>query len=641
MSYTPSGLAAQVPTLSKIANAVEAAENALFANLPSVVITTTGSTFSPLLQLVAGSTATVSWIYTGVDGGLVITTGLNPTINFGSAATRTVYMYATDATGRNALADITVFNIGYSSLDLGPWSPSSSYNYPVQPVSNVKNIKAMTGLVYFLAEAVTGLTGPLDFTGMSSLLAADMHNSTALTGINLAGCTSLKRLSVEQCSVKFLDLTPVAATLADIRCAFQQNVTTGLNFAPLPFGLPELWHLCPRDNQELFVQQPSAGTVPSNGGPTAIPTPGLPSPLSQMTSLVQLWPWNCGLYGAMSPVSPYLTSLNAHSNWFSSLNVAGLFPPGMNGNSCDVQMQANQLTSVNLTGCGALGNIVLNNNPLTQAQVDGILAAVDAYGTSGGTLNLQNTAAPSAAGLTHKTNLTGRGWTVTTDASGALGGGFGSKYTYGESGISKTSSAGQPLRVKLYQPVNFGDLLVAAVEGQAVPKFTDSSGNAWTVIGPLNSFYYLAYCLSAASSPGGLTVGVSGGGMVGLAVSRFTPSSAAVFGASASANGVGAGGYGQNTANNMGNLGTVPAGALAWGVFFTDSTGAQTFSPGFQSGGAGTPDFVGAALQNSNGCAQGSGVIIYVPGTANAACALTWNGGGTGAGGSAVSAYFT
>ena len=57
----------------------------------------------------------------------------------------------------------------------------------------------------------------------------------------------------------------------------------------------------------------------------------------------------------------------------------------------------------------------LSSNSLSQAGVDGVLATVDGFATSGGTLNLTGNTAPSSTGLTHVTALQGRGWTVTHD----------------------------------------------------------------------------------------------------------------------------------------------------------------------------------------------------------------------------------
>lgn len=612
-----------------------------FSALPFVAITLNSQTFTPKLALYAGFNATLKWVYNGT----VVATGVNPTITGAASGSWTVYLYAVDPNGLNALDQVQIFNIGYYSLDTGPWSPDSSNNYTAQPVTAIKYVNAMTKLQWFLAQKVTGLVGPLDFTGMSSLTVADIHCDQsaaygALTGVNLSGCTSLQRLGAEACSLTTLDLNPVAGCLRDIRCAVQQG--GALNFAPLAAPLIGLWHFCSRDNQQ-------AGSLLPTYTPDRVDINGEPSRYLQqlqpadtwMPNIGQLWPWNSGQQGAVKSSSPFLNDVDVHGNWLVSADFSGTFPRGHNSNlGCSCKLYSNQLTSVNLTGSAGLINIDLHNNPLSQSQVDSVLTQVDAYGTSNGTLNLQNTAAPSGAGTTHKNNLTGRGWTVTVDASGAPGGGFGNKFTYGESVISRSAISTQPLQAKLSLAVNSGDLLVAAVEGTATPTITDSAGNTWTILGPYNTFTYLAYVLSAAASSSGLLVNICGGAMVSLAVSRFVPHGVVTFGGHAAST-PGAGGYAQNTTYNLGNLGTVAADALAWGAFFDDDTRVQNYTAGFQTGGSGTPSFLGNAIQNSVACPNGSAIIVYVPGCANTNAALTWNGTGTGAAGLAVSGYFT
>ena len=81
---------------------------------------------------------------------------------------------------------------------------------------------------------------------------------------------------------------------------------------------------------------------------------------------------------------------------------------------------SNQLTGwAGGTVSNTLGNFQAQNNLLTQAAVDSILAAFVAANRTTGTrvLNLGGTgnAAPSAAGVTDKNTLISRGWTVTTN----------------------------------------------------------------------------------------------------------------------------------------------------------------------------------------------------------------------------------
>jgi len=80
----------------------------------------------------------------------------------------------------------------------------------------------------------------------------------------------------------------------------------------------------------------------------------------------------------------------------------------------------NQLTSwTDGTVSATLGDFQAQNNLLTQAAVDAILAAFVAAGRSTGTrtLNIGGTgnATPSSAGLADKATLQSRGWTVTTN----------------------------------------------------------------------------------------------------------------------------------------------------------------------------------------------------------------------------------
>jgi uncharacterized protein YjbI with pentapeptide repeats len=76
------------------------------------------------------------------------------------------------------------------------------------------------------------------------------------------------------------------------------------------------------------------------------------------------------------------------------------------------------LTSANLSGCSSLAYVSMAGCALTESAVDAILAALDTAGLSNGTVDVSGgtNAIPSAAGLTSKTNLEGKGWTVTVNA---------------------------------------------------------------------------------------------------------------------------------------------------------------------------------------------------------------------------------
>ena len=71
--------------------------------------------------------------------------------------------------------------------------------------------------------------------------------------------------------------------------------------------------------------------------------------------------------------------------------------------------------TLDVSGCTALNSVLLNSTGFDSAGVDLILSTLDTNGTTNGTVDLRNTAAPGASGLTAKSNLEGKGWTVNTD----------------------------------------------------------------------------------------------------------------------------------------------------------------------------------------------------------------------------------
>jgi len=72
-------------------------------------------------------------------------------------------------------------------------------------------------------------------------------------------------------------------------------------------------------------------------------------------------------------------------------------------------------TTFDISNNPLLTYVDLNNSSFSQTTVDSILVNLDTFGLSNGTVNLSGTSVPSATGLTAKTNLQGKGWTVTTD----------------------------------------------------------------------------------------------------------------------------------------------------------------------------------------------------------------------------------
>lgn len=566
-----------------------------------VRFTVTGASFAPQVTLANGSAATVTWT---VEEGWPSQTGLAPAFSFGLAGARHVRMHVTSS-GQDALGDVSAINLGFTNtLDEGDYSPSSSWNYASQQVTAVEGVSACTGLTMFLATQ-TPLTGPLDFTGCSALTNIELYGSD-VTAVNVTGCAGLLRLVTEQDNVTTADLGPVAAGLREFRSAAQQGAH--LSLAPLPADLADLYHFCVRDQAVT----------------------GMPA-LSHLPAVKELWIWNTSQSGALAPVSTSMTNLQAYSNAYTSADLAGLF---VTGSTAYLDLHANQLAAIDLTGDVALGFIDLHDNLLPQSQVDGVLATVNGFGTSNGTLNLGGTgnAAPSSAGTAAVTSLQGRGWTVTVAGGGGGGGGG---FTHQDTGFNSAGS-GLSLAVTLSGTISAGDLLCVFVEtGGGTPSVSDTAGNTWAAGAASDQVFY---CLSAKATAGTVITATVGSGFVHQMIAdRFTPPGSVSFGAAAETGSSGTIGLNYN-GTGCGDLGTVPAHALAWGAFTADDTSAdQSYTPGFQTGTTAPADMIGSQF---NG-AHGTGLSVYVLDTAAEDATLTWYGTGTGAIGHAGSAYFT
>jgi hypothetical protein len=346
-----------------------------------VRITTTGTTFSPSVELAAGSTATVSW---QVEGGATVT-GLNPRISFGKAATRRVRMTVEDS-GADALDEVSTFNLGFNHFDDGgTYNMGARYDKTAQDLTLVENISRLTGLLRF-AAAHTALAGSLDFTGCSRLQYIECMESD-VQSVDLTGCTSLIRLVVEKSNLTTLDLNPVAANLRDLRGAVQQSGK--LTLTPLKAPMAALYHFCVRD--QVLINHPTAALLPV---------------------VQERWDWNTGQSGAFTSRSSGIRSLLTSGNYYTTADLSDQFPAGRRA---EFDVSHGTLTSLVLAGCNGLGSIDARDNRLSQAGVDAVLAEVDSWATGGGTLGIQANAVPSADGVNHAKALTGRGWTVTTD----------------------------------------------------------------------------------------------------------------------------------------------------------------------------------------------------------------------------------
>ncbi len=105
-----------------------------------------------------------------------------------------------------------------------------------------------------------------------------------------------------------------------------------------------------------------------------------------------------------------LVELRCFGNWYlSTLDVSALTKLER------LDCYYNQISLLDVSAITGLLTLNCHNNSMDQDMVDTVLCDMDSHGTSGGTINISNNAAPSATGVACKDNLVARGWSVTTD----------------------------------------------------------------------------------------------------------------------------------------------------------------------------------------------------------------------------------
>lgn len=342
-------------------------------------ITTTGATFAPLVELAPGSTATVSWVD---SDGAPLGSGLTPTIAFGTAATRYVYLVASTP------GDVLTLNLGFNSTDdAGRDSLAATYNHASQAVTGVAQLGYLTGLRRFMA-ASTALTGHLDLTGLTHLEHVECYNAD-VQQVTLTGCDSLIRLCMERNAVTYYDLNPVRATLRDLRSA-EGHHGTALTFADLAGPMAALWHLCVRD--QAVVNLPAQADLPV---------------------MEQCWVWGTAQTTSDAPISTVYQSFLAYSNGYDQASVdailAGLEAHAPDGGYVDltgsaVPSAAGQASATALEARGWTVTVGAAASPRHTIFATGATPAVTLHGDAGGVITL----ASSGYRLTTATD----GWRV-------------------------------------------------------------------------------------------------------------------------------------------------------------------------------------------------------------------------------------
>jgi len=343
---------------------------------PSVItITTSGSTFTPVIVL--SGQATVTWYLP--NGVVSNATTLN--VNWGTSATRTTTLSVSPWSAVQRL------NFGYDAGDGGSQSIELVSQCGVTSITGLELVKSTIGQLCFSHN--TGLVH-LDLSDLTNLDTIECYQCSGLKYVDFKRNYKLARICLEQCALDFLDLSE-CPVFADIRGAINQ-----INGFSCGANGKETWHICVQTNTKM-----------------AAPLP----PTQQFPKLIDAFWWNCHQRGNLDftteRTNSVLSNVLVSGNYYTSADFTGRFLSGQNWGYID--LNDNELASLTLTGCVTIHNLLANHNNLGAPALDGILAQLVASGVSTGTVDLSYNNIPSGTGLAHVSTLRSRGWTVTVD----------------------------------------------------------------------------------------------------------------------------------------------------------------------------------------------------------------------------------
>src|SRR5436190_14631292 len=349
-----------LPAASSITNAVAAFQ-------------TIGSAFSPAVYFDGLPPLDYQWVW---SDGSIDTSQPVASKDFGSAAARVQTLAITPLTA------VTTINIGFDGMD-GGWTNEFAA-YPSQDVARVTFNQPLSNLRLW-ASSYNPITNTLDFSGFVSLQDIECFHCSNLQHVVVSSLPSLRRLCFEDCRLNELDISH-DPNLEDMRSAL--NAFTSVKIGGCTG--PKIWHWCFLDNPQI--------------------TQRFQAIMTNFFSLQEFWVWNANQSGPLSFVSSNLTDVEIHHNAYTSADFSG------QTNMVICQANDNRLASLILTGCRSLQTLEAENNQLTTAALDQILAALDNPAFAVRDIDLTgNPNFASATGLRHYTNLTDRGVFVNLD----------------------------------------------------------------------------------------------------------------------------------------------------------------------------------------------------------------------------------
>ncbi len=351
----------------------------------AITFITEGSSFSPVIQV--SSNAQITWTF--ADG--TTSSSNTPVKDYGSVGTRATTLVV------SPWSALTRINIGYDAGDAGSNAIEFVLN---QHVSAVYNLNLVAPYLRQWCSSYNQLTS-LDFSNFIQLDTIECFLTSSLRTVNLTNTPELKRICFEDCDLLELDVSQ-CPKLEDLRGAVNQNPTIGFGSVGA-----NVWHICIRDNPQFTNRS-------------------MFQDMSQFPNISELFIWNDNQSGSIRIPSSSMDrriSFRASGNYYTNLNLQGALQ--RSNNIATVDFSNNLLTNVDISGCVQITNLNLQNNQLSQSEVDETLATLDSLGRSSNNIpswtelyvNISGggNQQPSQAGYASAISLSNKGWTVVSN----------------------------------------------------------------------------------------------------------------------------------------------------------------------------------------------------------------------------------
>jgi len=278
-------------------------------------------------------------------------------------------------------------NVGYDAEDGGSKNIEFVEN---QYISNIENIQLVAPYLKEWCSSYSRITN-LDFSNFTNLETIECYLCQSLINVNLANTPKLKRSCFELNSLTSLDYS---------QCNSIEEVRASTNKFPdigLPVITENIWHMCIRDNPQIFNQN-------------------IFNDLSKYPNIADFFVWNSNQSGTLVIPKTNLIrwiGIRGYDNNYTSIDLRGSL---QNPNAAGlVDMHNNKLTKVEIAGCHQIKTLDLSQNLLSSEEIEYILKQLDEFGPTITPRNVDlrhNQPITTEQAKKYKKNLEAKGWEV-------------------------------------------------------------------------------------------------------------------------------------------------------------------------------------------------------------------------------------